>query len=189
MSVRVCINVPEFSRFLFFEFDDPANGLLGLAGHSERVHDEIQFARHTQHERERVKGQSVGVLEERQPLDAILLPLFGDTVRMQQLVNVAVPVRFGLNLVPLVLGFQSDASVIVQDSWDTLSLLNNRNLIWTHAKVIVLSQQLNGASVRITRRHNAQWKFASCRSIFFLNGKDILNIKLQVASLACHFCR
>ena len=179
---------PEFSRLLVLEFHDPTDRLLGLARDRERVHDQIELAAHAEHDGERVKGQSVGVLKERQPLDAQRLPGLGHAVRMQQLVNVTVSVRLGLDLEPNVGRFQRDARVIVQNGRHALTLLDNRNLRRVHAKVAVFFQQINRFRVGISRRHDAEGEFASFR-VFLLHGQNVLDVVLQIARPGRHFGR
>ena len=176
-------HLPRLARLLVRKLCNGTNRFFGLSGHRQRIHDEIQFIRDAQHERERVKGETVGVLEEHQPLNAVLLPLLRHAVRKHERVNVAVPVRFRLHRTAFVVPHH--AGIIVVQRRYTKALLHNRNLALFHSKVIVLLEEIDGFLIGIARGHDAEGQLATLRK-FFLDSQNVFNVVLQIARLASH---
>lgn len=131
--------------------------------------------------------QTIGILKERQPLDVSRLPFLRHAMLVKQVMNVAVAVRFRLYLEPLVRRLHRNARTIVQQRRNTLTLLNNCYLVLIHTKIIVFLQQGYRFRVGIAGRHNAERKLDSISKLF-LNSKNVLNVKFQIACLGCHFC-
>jgi len=179
--------LPCFARLVVLEHGDGANRFLRLSGHSQRVHDQTEIVGNSQHERQRVKGETICILKQDHVLHSIVLPLFGNAVFVHQLVNVAVPMRFGLDT-SKAFGIKHHPRIIVVQCRYSLSLLHDCNLFLVHAKVIVLFEEFHGLLVGISRGHDAEGQLSTRSSKLLLDSENVLNVMLQVARLTRHFC-
>lgn len=82
--------------------------------------------------------------------------------------NVSVPMRLGENFVPVIFALGGHAGFVVEECWNTLTLLDNGNLAFAHAKILVLFQKGYCTVVRIGTGHDAQREFAF--GVLLLNG-------------------
>lgn len=70
------MNVPLFPRLGIRQEGNAADCLFGFAGNCQGIHNEIEITRHSQQQRQGVKGQSVRILKHDQPINAVVTPLF-----------------------------------------------------------------------------------------------------------------
>lgn len=92
------------------------------------------------------EDKAVGVLEEDDPLSLFLHPLGGPPTAPQQHVHVAVSVRLCVEAVHG--GLEHKVTLVVGERRNFL-LQNDADLIFFHAKVLVVVQKLAGQRVRV----------------------------------------
>mmetsp|Transcript_67923 Transcript_67923/g.153704 ORF Transcript_67923/g.153704 Transcript_67923/m.153704 type:complete len:244 (-) Transcript_67923:462-1193(-) len=133
---------------------DGTRGLARPPRHAERVHVVGTVRAHTQHGHQGVDHKGVCVLEEEDPILAVLLPTFGEPRSMHEVVHVAVAVGFGLEL-PAVFLLGRQACQVVVKRWD-LVLHEHRHLGLGQAEALLALDQGSSGRVRVPRRHDGK---------------------------------
>lgn len=123
------------------ERDDCADCLSGLATDCHRVELEVVVDCDAEQGWVAPEGQRVGVLEEDDPFFALLVPLVDHSVHVQQGVDIAVPMGFGLQGDFTTHIKDGEMRLVVGDGGDFF-LPEDGELVLAHAVVIVRLEQL-----------------------------------------------
>jgi hypothetical protein len=90
--------------------------------------------RNTEDHGVRSENEWIGVLEENDPLFALLMPAFNEFMLIQKCMNITMTVRLGINQELILLECKMSAVV---DHGGDLFLFHDGDLIFIHTKVII----------------------------------------------------
>ncbi len=121
----------------------------------------------------RSENEWIGVLEENDPLFALLVPAFNEFMLIQESMYITVTVRLGIDQELILLECKMSAVV---DHGGDFFLFHDGDLFFIHAKVIIFLKQLYSLSMGIIGSHDGKWNLDCIVTELLLIGQDIVAI-------------
>mmetsp|Transcript_97849 Transcript_97849/g.282327 ORF Transcript_97849/g.282327 Transcript_97849/m.282327 type:complete len:230 (-) Transcript_97849:480-1169(-) len=164
------------------QLGDRSYGLPTAPRHGHRVHVERVLRRDAQRGQESHEVERVRVLEKEDPPPALCQPTLRKAVRMQEVVDIAVPMRL---CAYLVWSLHREARIAVAQRGHLL-LHQNMHLLGLQAEAAVLRKKTIDASegVRAGHDNQRQWSGLPLRGCETFEGTKVCRINTQHAALA-----